>query len=160
LGPSGAEAITAAIGGLDAIRSASVNDLAAVEGIGPVIAESVNSFFADSAQSELVDRLITAGLNVAGPDRSVLPQTLTGKAVVVTGTVPGFSRESAEQAIKARGGKSPGSVSKKTFAVVVGAEPGASKLTKAQDLGVPVLTADAFEELLNTGELPEELGAQ
>jgi len=160
LGPSGAEAITAAIGGLDAIRSASVNDLAAVEGIGPVIAESVNSFFADSAQSELVDRLITAGLNVAGPDRSGLPQTLTGKAVVVTGTDPGFSRESAEQAIKARGGKSPGSVSKKTFAVVVGAEPGASKLTKAQDLGVPVLTADAFEELLNTGELPEELGAQ
>jgi len=158
LGPSGAEALTSALGGLDAVRSASVDDLAAVEGIGPVIAESVHSFFADPVQAELVDRLVAAGLNVAGPERSVLPQTLTGKAVVVTGTVPGYSREDAEQAIKARGGKSPGSVSKKTFAVVVGESPGASKLTKAQDLGVPVLdaatSADLFETLLETGDLP------
>ena len=143
LGPSGAEALTAALGGLDAVRGASVDDLAAVEGIGPVIAESVHSFFADPVQADLVDRLVAAGLNVAGPERSVLPQTLTGKAVVVTGTVPGFSRDDAEQAIKARGGKSPGSVSKKTFAVVVGESPGASQLTKAQDLGVPVLDAAA-----------------
>ena len=158
LGPSGAEALTSALGGLDAIRGASVDDLAAVEGIGPVIAESVHSFFADPVQADLVDRLVAAGLHVAGPERSVLPQTLTGKAVVVTGTVPGFSRDDAEQAIKARGGKSPGSVSKKTFAVVVGESPGASKLTKAQDLGIPVLDAAAsaavFETLLETGELP------
>ena len=158
LGPSGAEALTSALGGLDAIRGASVDDLAAVEGIGPVIAESVHSFFADPVQADLVDRLVAAGLNVAGPERSVLPQTLTGKAVVVTGTVPGFSRDDAEQAIKARGGKSPGSVSKKTFAVVVGESPGASKLTKAQDLGIPVLDAAAdaavFQSLLETGELP------
>ena len=86
---------------------------------------------------------------------SRLPQNLVGKAVVVTGTLEGYSRESAEAAIKDRGGKSPGSVSAKTFAVVVGAEPGASKLTKAQDLGVPILDLAGFEHLLATGELPE-----
>ena len=81
-------------------------------------------------------------------------QLIVGKAVVVTGTLEGFSRDEAEAAIKDRGGKSPGSVSAKTFAVVVGAEPGASKLTKAQDLKVPILDEDGFRHLLDTGELP------
>jgi DNA ligase (NAD+) len=75
--------------------------------------------------------------------------------VVVTGTLEGFSRDAATEAIKARGGKSPGSVSKKTTAVVVGEEPGASKLTKAEELGVPVLDEAAFRHLLDTGELPQ-----
>jgi DNA ligase (NAD+) len=74
--------------------------------------------------------------------------------VVVTGTLEGFTREQAEAAIKDRGGKSPGSVSAKTFAVVVGAEPGASKLTKAESLGVPVLDEGGFRQLLETGQLP------
>ena len=74
--------------------------------------------------------------------------------MVVTGTLEGFSRDEAEAAIKQRGGKSPGSVSAKTFAVVVGAEPGASKLTKAESLGVPVLDEAGFRVLLETGELP------
>ncbi len=82
------------------------------------------------------------------------PQVLAGKAVVVTGTLDGWSREEAEAAIKERGGKSPGSVSKKTFAVVVGADPGASKLTKAQELGVPVLDEAGFAHLLASGDLP------
>ncbi|MEY3640994.1 MAG: ligase, partial [Actinomycetota bacterium] len=69
-------------------------------------------------------------------------------------TLEGFSRDEAEAAIKQRGGKSPGSVSAKTFAVVVGAEPGASKLTKAESLGVPVLDEAGFRVLLETGELP------
>jgi DNA ligase (NAD+) len=73
---------------------------------------------------------------------------------VVTGTLETFNREDAEAAIKDRGGKSPGSVSAKTFAVVVGAEPGASKLTKAETLGVPVLDEAGFRHLLETGELP------
>jgi DNA ligase (NAD+) len=72
----------------------------------------------------------------------------------VTGTLDGFSRDAAEAAIKDRGGKSPGSVSAKTFAVVVGADPGASKLTKAVQLGVPVLDEAGFGHLLETGELP------
>jgi DNA ligase (NAD+) len=79
---------------------------------------------------------------------------LAGKAVVVTGTLQKYSREEAEEAIKARGGKSPGSVSAKTFAVVVGESPGASKLTKAESLGVPILDDAGFDHLLDTGELP------
>jgi DNA ligase (NAD+) len=125
-----------------------------VEGVGPVIAESVHSFFADPASRALIDRLVAAGVNTQGPERSVLPQTLTGMSIVVTGTLDGFSREDAEAAIKARGGKSPGSVSKRTTALVIGAEPGASKVTKATDLGVPVLDSAQFVTLLDSGELP------
>jgi DNA ligase (NAD+) len=72
----------------------------------------------------------------------------------VTGTLDGFDRDGAERAIKERGGKSPGSVSAKTFAVVVGREPGASKVTKAESLGVPMLDEAGFRHLLDTGELP------
>ena len=75
-------------------------------------------------------------------------------SVVVTGTLEGYNREEVEEAIKARGGKSPGSVSKKTSAVVVGEGPGASKLTKAEELGIPILDEDGFEHLLASGELP------
>jgi DNA ligase (NAD+) len=73
---------------------------------------------------------------------------------VVTGSLEGFSRDTIEETIKARGGKAPGSVSKKTTAVVVGDAPGAAKLTKAQELGVPILDEEAFVELLETGSLP------
>ena len=156
LGSAGAEALSAGLGSLDAVMDASVDDLNGVDGVGPVIAESVHAFFADPANRELVGRLVAAGVNTRGPERSVLPQTLAGRSVVVTGTLAGHSREGAEDAIKARGGKSPGSVSKKTFAVVVGAEPGASKLTKAESLGVPVLDEAGFDHLLETGRLPGE----
>ena len=84
-----------------------------------------------------------------------LPQTLEGRSVVVTGTLDGYTREAAEGAVLARGGKSPGTVSKKTFAVVVGRAPGAAKVSKAEQLGVPVVTAEQFDELLATGELPD-----
>ena len=80
-------------------------------------------------------------------------------AVVVTGTLADYSREEAEAAIKDRGGKSPGSVSAKTFAVAVGAEPGASKLAKATDLGIPILDDAGFAYLLETGELPTAAAA-
>ena len=83
-----------------------------------------------------------------------MPQVLAGKSVVVTGTLDGFSREGAEEAIVARGGKSPGSVSKKTTAVVVGREPGAAKLTKAEELGVPILDEAGFVRLLEDGQVP------
>ena len=85
---------------------------------------------------------------------SDLPQTLEGRSVVVTGTLDGLTREEAEAAIVARGGKSPGSVSKKTYAVVVGEAPGASKVTKAEQLDIPVIGGDEFGLLLDTGELP------
>jgi DNA ligase (NAD+) len=158
LGPAGAEALVAAFGDLDRIMGASVEELAAAEGVGQVIAESVHAWFADPANRELIERLRAAGLNFvgsatgAGGDGGT--KTLAGRTVVVTGTLDGFTREEAEAAIKARGGKSPGSVSGKTTAVVVGEGPGASKLSKAEELGVPILDEAGFRRLLETGELP------
>src|SRR5947207_4679676 len=114
VGGRGAEVLAAAMGNLDRIIDASEEELAAAEGVGPVIAASVHEFFALDRNRTVVDKLRTAGVNVQGPDLGDLPQTLAGMAVVVTGTLEGFSREEALEAIKARGGTSPGSVSKKT----------------------------------------------
>ncbi len=154
LGPSGAQALAAHFGHLDRIMEATVEDIGAVEGVGPVIAASVVAWFAEPANRAVIEKLRAAGVNFTGPERSEAPQVLAGKTVVVTGTLAGWSREAAEAAIKERGGKSPGSVSKKTTAVVVGESPGASKLTKAEELGVPVLDEAGFAHLLATGELP------
>jgi DNA ligase (NAD+) len=128
--------------------------MAAVDGVGQVIAASVRAWFDDPDHGGLIDRLVAAGLTVEAPQGTDLPQTLLGKAVVVTGTLDGYTRDGAEAAITDRGGKSPGSVSKKTTALVIGASPGASKVTKAEALGIPVLDQAGFEHLLETGELP------
>jgi DNA ligase (NAD+) len=154
LGPAGAEALAAAFGTLDRILGSSVEALAAADGVGTIIAESVHTWAADPANRELVERLRAAGLNFEGPEGDNQPKVLAGLTVVVTGTLEGFTREEAEAAIKGGGGKSPGSVSKKTTAVVVGENPGASKVTKADELGVPVLDEAGFRHLLDTGELP------
>ena len=154
LGAAGGQTIAAAFGSLDAIMQASVEDLSAVAGIGPVIAGSVYSFFSEPLNQNLVGRLVAAGVNTVGPERSQLDQTLQGKAVVVTGSLAGFSRDAAAAAIKERGGTAPGSVSKKTFAVVIGEEPGASKLTKATELQLPLLNESEFLHLLETGQIP------
>lgn len=153
LGPSGSLALARAFGHLDAIVDAPVEAMAAVDGVGTVIAESVHGWLADPGHRDLVARLREV-VNVVGPEASSEPQTLLGKVIVVTGTLEGFDRDGAETAITSRGGKSPGSVSKKTTALVVGASPGASKVTKAEALGVPVLDEAQFLALLETGELP------
>ena len=155
LGPSAAEALSKAFGNLDAIMGASEADLATTEGVGGVIAASICRWFAEPVNRAMVEKLRSAGVEFGRVEVSRLPQLLAGKAVVVTGTLQGFTRDEAEAAIKDRGGKSPGSVSAKTFAVVVGDDPGASKLTKAQDLGVPILGLDGFLHLLETGDLPQ-----
>jgi DNA ligase (NAD+) len=159
LGPAGAEALAAAFGSLDRILHSSVEALAAADGVGSVIAESVHTWFSDPANQELVERLRAAGLGFEAPEGDGQPKILAGKSVVVTGTLEDFSREEAEAAIKALGGKSPGSVSKKTTAVVIGDGPGASKVDKATELGIPVLDEDGFRHLLDTGELPPEAAA-
>jgi len=153
VGGAVAELLATHFGHLDRLMAADEDELAAVEGIGPVIAASVAAFFADPDNRALVDRLVQAGVNVVGPEAPDVPRTLEGMNVVVTGTLDGFTRDSVEATIKAHGGKSPGSVSKKTTAVVVGDGPGASKLTKATELGVPILDEAGFEHLLATGEL-------
>jgi DNA ligase (NAD+) len=154
LGPSGAQALALAFGDLAHIVDADVDAMATADGVGSVIAESVHAWFADQDHRALVDRLVAAGLNTQGPEESSEPQVLLGKTIVVTGTLDGYTRDEAEAAITSRGGKSPGSVSKKTTAVVLGASPGASKVTKAESLGLPILDQAGFEHLLQTGELP------
>jgi DNA ligase (NAD+) len=134
--------------------AASEADLATTAGVGNVIAVSAVQWFADPRHRDMVDRLRAAGVDFGNVVVSRLPQVLAGKAVVVTGTLESWSREEAEAAIKGRGGKSPGSVSKKTLALVAGVEPGASKIGKAEELGVPVLDEAGFAALLETGELP------
>jgi DNA ligase (NAD+) len=153
-GGAASVALARHFGHMDRLLAASEEEFAAVEGIGPTIAASICSWFALDQNRTLIEKLRAAGVNFAGPDAPDEPQTLAGMSIVVTGTLEEFSREGAEEAIKVRGGKSPGSVSKKTTAVVVGVEPGAAKLTKAQELGVPVLDEPAFKTLLETGELP------
>jgi DNA ligase (NAD+) len=161
VGPTGARAVARAFGTLPAIAAASVEQLAAVDGVGGIIAASLAEFLSADTNEAVLERLRRADVSMEEPgtDRGEsespsLPQTLEGKTVVVTGAVPDYTREGAEEAIMARGGKSPGSVSKKTFVLVVGESPGASKLKKAEDLGIPQLNAESFQTLLNTGEVP------
>ncbi len=156
-GPSGAEALAAHFGHLDAIASADVEAIASIDGVGPVIAQSVADYFSTEQAQTLVEKFRAGGVNLEGPERSEVPQVLAGKAIVVTGSLEGFSRDSAADAIKSRGGKNPGSVSKKTFAVVVGSEPGASKVSKAEEAGVPMIDEASFVQILETGELPPEV---
>ncbi|MDP9073015.1 MAG: NAD-dependent DNA ligase LigA [Actinomycetota bacterium] len=154
LGGTGSQVLARSLGHLDKIMAASAEDMAGVEGIGPVIAASVWQFFALDVNRDVVERLRAAGVNFEGPAGPSAPQVLAGRSIVVTGTLEGWSREEAEAAIKLRGGKAPGSVSKSTTAVVVGAQPGAAKLTKATQLGVPILDETAFAQLLETGAVP------
>ena len=154
LGPAASESLSSAFGTLDVIAHASVEELSSVDGVGNVIAESIASWFAKDDNRVVIEKLRNAGVDFGRVEKSDAPQTLVGKAVVVTGTLVNYSREGAEAAIKSRGGKSPGSVSAKTFAVVIGESPGASKVTKAEQLGVPMLDEAGFEILLDTGELP------
>lgn len=155
LGDAGSEVLASAFGHLDRILDATVEDLAAVDGIGPTTAEAVHAFFANGENRAIVERLREAGVNFEGPEAPDVPQTLAGMAVVVTGGVPGYSRDDVTAAIKARGGTSPGSVSKKTAVVVVGENAGASKLTKAVDLAIPRIGPQDFDALLETGEIPD-----
>ena len=154
LGPTGAQLLARAFGHLDQIANATPQDMEKVEGIGQVIAQSVADFFASEAARTLIEKLRAAGVDMGQVAQSNLPQVLVGKSIVVTGSLEGFTREQAEDAIKSRGGKSPGSVSTKTTAVVVGEAPGESKLTKAQSLDIPILDEQGFIQMLETGELP------
>jgi len=154
LGSRGAEVLVGAMGHLDRILDADEEELAVVEGVGPTIAHSVAEFFALDTNRDVVDRLRRAGLNFQGTvgDDSELPRTLEGKAIVVTGTLESMSRDAAVDAIKARGGTSPGSVSRKTAWLVAGIEPGAAKVAKAAEYGVPVVDEEGLGRLLDHGE--------
>ena len=160
IGQVNAQVLAQAFGDVDAILDADEEALADVEGFGPIIAASVRSWFDAPDNRQIVKGLREAGLRMEAEEPAdaaggeTLPQTLAGMSVVVSGTLEGFDRDGAKQAILARGGSSPGSVSGRTAALVVGADPGASKLRKAESSGVPVIDEVAFRILLETGQLP------
>jgi len=157
VGPVAARALAGYFGSLDAIRAASVDELAAVDGVGPIIAAAVGDWFGVDWHVEIVERWGAAGVQWTipghpGPGAAAeVPEgPLSGLVVVVSGTVEGYTREGAQEAVVAAGGKSSGSVSKRTSAVVVG--PGAgSKEAKAIELGVPIVPAERFGEFLERG---------
>ena len=142
-------------GSLEQLEVASEEDIAAVDGIGPKIAASVVEFFHTPQNVAVLERLRVARVKLS-EERAVAedaPQPLAGLTFVLTGTLEKFTRKAAGDALKALGAKVTGSVSKRTSYVVAGASAG-SKLTKAEQLGVPVLDEDALEQVLSTGELP------
>ena len=152
VGPVAARELAQRFGDYDAVAAAPLEELEAVEGIGPVIAQSVYEYARDEESRERMAKMRAAGVTLVEPRASTsLAPTLAGRAVVVTGTVTGYSRDEAVAAVLARGGTSPGSVSAKTYCVVVGEAPGASKVDKARALGVPMIAASSFAELLETG---------
>jgi DNA ligase (NAD+) len=152
VGPVAARAVALRFRSYDSLAEASFEELENIDGVGPVIAASLFAYVHDDENRERIARFHEAGLALIEPgDDVTLSATLAGKAVVVTGSLPGYTRDEAEAAIIQRGGSSPGTVSKKTYCVVVGDAPGASKLAKAEELGVPIVGASGFEELLETG---------
>jgi DNA ligase (NAD+) len=156
VGPTAARALAAHFGSLDAIRSASTDELAGVAGVGAIIAEAVRDWFAVDWHVVIVEKWAAAGVRMADAADDSTPKTLAGLTVVVTGSLAGFSRDGAKEAILARGGTAAGTVSKKTDYVVVGDNAG-SKADKAEQLGVPTLDEDGFRTLLESG--PDALGA-
>jgi DNA ligase (NAD+) len=152
VGPVAARELASTFLSYDALETASLDDLERVGGIGPVIARSVYDYGREEENRERAVRFRAAGVTMIEPvTTTTVARTLDGRAVVVTGVVDGYSREEAEAAIVVRGGTSPGSVSKKTYCVVVGVAPGAAKVTRARDLAIPMLAGEQFEELLSTG---------
>ncbi len=133
-------------GSLDAIRNASAEELTAVQDVGEIVAQSIIDFFADSSISAQVDRLLAHGV-APRPEAIQQQSPITGKTVVVTGTLPTLDRREAEAMIERLGGKAAGSVSKKTSYVLAGENAG-SKLTKARELGIPVINEEEFFQLI------------
>ena len=150
VGPTAARALAGAFGSIDAIIAAGEEQLAEVEGVGPTIAGALREWFEEDWHRAIVEKWRAAGVRMADQRESGVEPTLKGLTVVVTGSLTGFSRDEAKEAIIARGGKAAGSVSKKTSFVVAGDAPG-SKYDKAVELGVPILDEDGFAKLLAEG---------
>ncbi len=147
VGGQSAEVLAEHFGSLDAIRNADLDELQTVDQVGPVMAESVYQYFRDPRHRAVVDDLLAAGVRPQAPAPKKRSGKLQGKTIVVTGTLKGFSRQQAEQAIREAGGKAAGSVSKKTDFVLAGEDAG-SKLEKARALGVEVIDEKQFLAML------------
>ena len=150
VGPTAASALAMTFPSMDLLMEASVEQLAEVDGVGQVIAQSLREWFDVDWHVEIVRAWQAAGVRMKDEAREDIEQTLEGLTIVVSGAMPGYTREGAKEAIVARGGKASGSVSKKTSLVIAG--PGAgSKAAKAEALGVPVVDESYFERVLKRG---------
>ncbi len=157
VGPTAAQALARTFGDLDVIAKASSEGLAAVDGVGDVIADSIIEWFKVPWHREIIKKWRAAGVRFVDELVDEGPKPLAGLAIVVTGSLVGFTRDQAEAEIVARGGKATSSVSKKTDFLVMGEAPG-SKYEKAKELGVPILDDEGFAILLSAG--PEAARAQ
>ena len=152
VGPGGARLITARYRSIEQLVAVSGEELAAIDGIGETIARSVREWMDDPDNRELLENLGKGGVSLADPEpKEETSPTLAGLTLVVTGGLESMNREAIQQAIVARGGRFVSSVSTKISALVVGVSPGASKLTKAERLGTPILTEEQFLSLLKDG---------
>ena len=147
VGPTSAQALASEFGSMDAISTASVEELAGVDGVGEIIAQSIVEWFTIDWHRNIIKQWSTAGVSMINQKSEELPQTLAGLTFVVTGGLENFTRDSIAETITAHGGKPSSSVSKKTDYVLVGSEPG-SKLAKAEELGVTIIDEARFLELL------------
>jgi DNA ligase (NAD+) len=147
VGPTAAQGLAAGLGSVKAISEATAAELADIDGVGQIIAESIVEWFEVSWHKEIIAKWEKAGVCMVLQQSEALPQTLAGLTFVVTGGLESFSRDGISETIAAHGGKASSSVSKKTDYVLVGSDPG-SKLAKAQELGVPVIDEARFKELL------------
>ena len=147
VGPTSAQALATQFGSMDAISKASVDELAGVDGVGEIIAQSIVEWFTVDWHRNIITQWSKAGVSMINQKTEELPQTLAGLTFVVTGGLESFTRDSIAETITAHGGKPSSSVSKKTDYVLVGSEPG-SKLAKAEELGVTIIDEARFLELL------------
>jgi DNA ligase (NAD+) len=149
VGESTAKSLAKHFGSLDALLASDENHIVSVNDIGPVVAQSILSFFADPLNRQLIDQLRAAGIHWEEGEPEQSSDLLAGKTFVLTGTLPTLSRDDARAKIEAAGGKVAGSVSKKTSYVVAGEEAG-SKLTRAEELGVAILDEEQLLKLLES----------
>jgi DNA ligase (NAD+) len=156
IGTQSAQILADHFGSIDSLAQASLEELAGIDQIGPIMAESIVAFFAQEKNRRLLLRLQAAGLDPRATHTRGKPRPLAGKTVVVTGTLIGFSRQQAQEAIRQAGGKPAGTVSKKTDYLVAGESAG-SKLVKARDLGIQILNETAFVALLKGTESDAEI---
>ena len=147
VGPTAAQGLATALGSVKAISEATAEELADIDGVGQIIAESIVEWFKVKWHKEIIAKWEKAGVCMVLQQSQALPQTLAGLTFVVTGGLESFSRDGISETIAAHGGKASSSVSKKTDYVLVGSDPG-SKLAKAQELGVPIIDEARFKELL------------
>ncbi len=150
VGPTAARALAGEFASLERIEAASVDELAAVDGVGGTIAAAVVEWFAVDWHRDIVEKWRAAGVSMEDERDASIERNLEGLSIVVTGSLEGFTRDGAKEAILQRGGKAAGSVSKKTAFVVIGDAPG-SKADKAEQLGVPILDEAGFVRLLEGG---------